>query len=561
VNDGPGRTVNSRTGARLLVEALEAEGVRIVFGYPGGAIMPVYDALVGSGLTHILVRHEQGAAFAAGGYARATGRVGVCMATSGPGATNLITGIADAFADSVPLVVITGQVRTGLLGTDAFQEVDTLGLTLPLVKHSQLVRDAADIPNIVGEAFAIAAEGRPGPVLIDLPKDLASAQVDKIHPAEVRRPSGHNWPAVQLEEARTLIEQARKPLLYIGGGVIAAGACLAVRQLMDALGIPAVSTLHGLGVVEPHHPLNLGMLGMHGSKAANRSVQAADLLICCGARFDDRATGKLDEFATSAAVIHVDIDSAEIGKLRRAVALAGEMVPILRELHGPTLNIGPWRTQVGTLKRQTAERYDAPGDHVYAPRLLRELSRQGGDRLIVTCDVGQHQMWVAQHCSFAAPRTHLTSGGLGAMGFGVPAGIGAKLAMPDKQVVTVTGDGSIMMNIQELATLKRYGIALKIILLDNCRLGMVRQWQELFYEENYSEVDLSDNPDFVSVAQAFGIEAFRVTRADEEERAINRLLAADGPCLAHVAIDPSANVWPLVPQGKSNAEMLEGKAA
>lgn len=550
---------NAATGAKLLIEALERAGVSLVFGYPGGAIMPVYDALVGSNLTHILMRHEQGAAFAAGGYARATGKVGVCMATSGPGATNLITGIADAFADSVPLVAITGQVGTSVLGTDAFQEVDTLGLTLPIVKHSWLVRDPADIPAIVQQAFDVASEGRPGPVLIDLPKDVAAAQCWAPPEPERPQPSLLKSEKEKLSKAREALVTARRPVLYFGGGIIISKAHEALRAFAKVTGVPAVSTLHGLGALDADEPLFLGMLGMHGSRAANRAVQECDLLICCGARFDDRATGNLAGFAPCAKVIHLDVDRAEIGKLRPALPLVGDIGAHLIALAVPLDQIEEWRCHVSQLKAEDEYPYDMPGPEVSGPRVLRRLS-EAVVNLIITCDVGQHQMWAAQHCRFRMPRTHLTSGGLGAMGFGIPAGIGAKLAFPRAEVVTVTGDGSIMMNIQELATLKRYGIALKILLLDNSRLGLVRQWQELFYDENYSEVDLSDNPDFVEVARSFGIEAFELTDAADEEAAIRRLLDVRGPCLLRVAIDPKANVWPLVPQGADNSKMLMGKA-
>lgn len=523
--------------------------------------MPVYDALVGSKLRHRLFRHEQGAVFAADAYARVTGRIGVCLATSGPGATNLITGIANAYADSVPLLAITGQVPTGVMGTDAFQEVDTLGLTMPVVKHSWIVRDPAEVPFVIEEACRVALSGRPGPVLVDFPKDVAAALAG---PIANRSPEWVAAPAVGEAELRTateMIKAARKPLLYVGGGVVIAGASGALRDFAARTGIPSVATLKGLGAVPTDDALFLGMLGMHGTKAANLAVQECDLLICAGARFDDRVTGKLDTFAPHAKVIHFDIDAAEIGKLRQAEALCGDMAKALAAINPGTLTIGPWRQHTTRLKAQHPVRYDAPGNGVYAPRLLKALCEAAGDEFIAACDVGQHQMWAAQHCRFTRPDAHLTSGGLGAMGYGLPAGIGAKLARPDAQVVTITGDGSIMMNIQELATLKRYGIALKILLLDNSCLGMVRQWQELFYEENYSEVDLSDNPDFVAVAEAFGISAFRVSSADEEEGAVKRLLAEPGPCLAHVIIDPRANVWPLVPQGKSNSEMLEEQAA
>ena len=544
-----------RTGAQWLLQALEAEGCDVMFGYPGGAVMPIYDALVDSPIRHILVRHEQGAALAADGYARASGKVGVCLATSGPGATNLLTGIANAFLDSVPMIAITGQVQTSVMGTDAFQEVDMFGMSLPVVKHSYIVRRAEDVYATVREAFAIARSGRPGPVLIDLPKDVAIAS------AQARQPRYKTAAAVDgepeaLMRARGLIAQSKRPLLYVGGGVSMAGAEASLRSLMRSTGLPAVWTLKGVGAVDPDAPFSLGMLGMHGNPAANHAVQECDLLIVAGARFDDRATGKLDTFAPKAKVLHLDIDVAEINKLRAAdVGLSGKLSEQLPALAQP-LSISAWQQRCREMKAQYAERYDAPGDGVYAPALLKQLSEAGGNRLIVASDVGQHQMWVAQHWRVSRTAAHLSSGGLGTMGFGLPAAIGAQLAKPDACVVCVSGDGSIMMNIQELATLKRYGIPVKIVLLDNSCLGMVRQWQELFFAERYSEVDLSDNPDFAVLARAFGIPAFTVERRDQVPDAIERLLNEPGPLLCHVKIDPRANVWPLVPPGKSNGQMM-----
>lgn len=550
--------INSPTGAQLVISTLKALGVETIFGYPGGAIMPIYDALAGSGLQHILVRHEQGAVFSADAYARATGKVGVCMATSGPGATNLITGIANAYLDSIPIVCITGQVGTHLLGTDGFQEVDILGLTLPIVKHSWLVRDAAEIPTLIAEAFAIAKEGRPGPVLIDIPRDVASS-----HVATSGLANFPSWRAPEprqqdLDAAIALIEAAQKPLLYVGGGVAMAGASAALADLLTRTNMPFVTTLKGIGTVPTDHALCLGMLGMHGTRAANIAVQETDLLINLGARFDDRATGKLNTFAPHAKIIHFDIDPAEISKLRRAdVAVLGDLKEALERLNPIMSNIEPWVSKTMSDKATHAFRYDAPGKGIYAPLLLKTLSEKAGDKFVAACDVGQHQMWVAQHCRFSENRAHITSGGSGAMGYGLPAGLGAKLALPDHHVVTVSGDGSFMMNIQELATLNRYKIPLKIVLLDNCCLGLVRQWQELFYSENYSEIDLSDNPDFVQVAKAFGIDAFRITKRDQVDKGLDRLLAAQGPTLLHVLIDPRNNVWPLVPPGKANDEMME----
>lgn len=549
---------DTMTGAQWLLRALEDAGVDTLFGYPGGAIMPVYDALVDSPLRHVLTRHEQGAALAADGYARASGKLGVCLATSGPGATNLLTGIANAAMDSVPLVAITGQVATPLMGTDAFQEVDVFGMSLPVVKHSWIVHDAADVYAVVREACHVAQSGRPGPVLVDLPKNVATATA-QARPWNAPAPLAVSVDADAVARARELMAQARRPVLYVGGGAVLANAEQAVRDFSEATGMPAVSTLKGLGTLDPDDPHNLGMLGMHGLPAANYAVHDADLLIVVGARLDDRATGRLDSFAPQARVIHLDADAAEIGKLRHAdVGLAGDLDGHLQAL-SQTLDIDAWRAHCAGLRKAFALRVDAPGEGIHAPRLLHELSHAAPEA-VVACDVGQHQMWVAQHWRMTRGRAHLTSAGLGAMGYGLPAAIGAQLACPDKPVICVSGDGSIMMNVQELATLKRYKLPIKILLLDNGCLGMVRQWQELFNEERYSEVDLSDNPDFAVVARAFGIEAFGIDKRDEVPAAIERLLAADGPVLCHVKIDPHANVWPLVPPGKSNADMMEAAA-
>ncbi len=554
-------------GARWLVQALEAEGVDTLFGYPGGAIMPFYDALHGASLKHVLVRHEQGAAFAANGFARASGRVGVCVATSGPGASNLVTGIADAMLDSVPMVVITGQVATPLMGTDAFQELDVFGMTLPIVKHSFLLRSVDELPDVVREAFRIARSGRPGPVLIDLPKDVQIG--DAAHLGAHVPSSAESVPACAdhaLHEAAALISQAERPVVYGGGGIVLGDALEAFREFADLTGIPTVLTLRGLGALPPAHPANMGMLGMHGSRAANLAVQESDLLIVVGARFDDRATGKLAEFAPLARVVHLDGDGCEIGKLRETdVAVCGDVATSLSRLAAPcaaqmqgrhAAARAAWRALCAQRRETLAARYDAPGDAVFAPALLKRMSELAPDAT-VACDVGQHQMWVAQHWRFDHPRRHLTSGALGAMGFGLPAAIGAQMEDRSRRVVCVSGDGSFLMNVQELATLRRYGLPVKIILLDNQALGMVRQWQELFFERRYSEIDLSDNPDFAHVARAFGIQALSVDKAADVEAALAALLAVDGPALLHVAIDTAANVWPLVPPNHNNAQMLD----
>lgn len=571
--DGPAASADARplNGARWLVQALQAEGVDTLFGYPGGAIMPFYDALRGAPLKHVLVRHEQGAAFAANGYARASGRVGVCVATSGPGASNLVTGIADAMLDSVPMVCITGQVATPLMGTDAFQELDVFGMTMPIVKHGFLPRSVDQLPQMLGEAFRIARSGRPGPVLIDLPKDVQNADASHL-PAHVPLPleplaRAPDW---TLHAAAALIAQAQQPVVYGGGGIVLGGAEAAFAEFVEHTRIPAVLTLKALGALPAAHPSNLGMVGMHGSRAANLAVQECDVLIVVGARFDDRATGKLDEFAPRARVVHIDGDASEIGKLRQAdVGVPGDIAaslarltpPIAAQMQGRYAKPrADWRHLCTERKHRFGARYDAPGAGVYAPKLLRRLSQLAPDA-VISCDVGQHQMWVAQHCRFAHPRRHLTSGALGAMGFGLPAAIGAQLQDPQAQVVCVSGDGSFLMNVQELATLRRYRLPVKIVLLDNQALGMVRQWQELFFDKRYSEIDLSDNPDFGAIATAFGVQALHVERAAEVEDALQALLAAPGPALLHVAIDPAANVWPLVPPHHNNAQMLDADEA
>ncbi len=558
-------------GARWLVQALLAEGVDTLFGYPGGAIMPFYDALHGSQLKHVLVRHEQGAAFAANGFARASGRVGVCVATSGPGASNLVTGIADAMLDSVPMVCITGQVGTPLMGTDAFQELDVFGMTMPIVKHNFLPRSVNDLPNVVREAFRLAREGRPGPVLIDLPKDVQIADASHLPahvPAVVDAVPGASDAA--LHAALAQLALAQKPVIYAGGGIALGNAVEAFRTFVDATQIPTVLTLKALGALPHAHPLNMGMLGMHGNRAANIAVHESDLLFVVGARFDDRATGKLAEFAPNARVVHLDIDACEIGKLRIADApVQGDLSISLERMlpasaahlhgrHGVARHA--WRDACLHAKQQCAPRYDAPGDLVYAPALLRRLSELAPEA-IISCDVGQHQMWVAQHWRFDHPRNHLTSGALGAMGFGLPASIGAQMVKPEAQVICVSGDGSFLMNVQELATVARYRLPVKIVLLDNQALGMVRQWQELFFERRYSEIDLSDNPDFCALATAFGLQTMKVDRAADVEAALQALLAAPGPMLLHVAIDQTANVWPLVPPNRNNTEMLDADEA
>lgn len=545
-------------GAQYIVNALHQQGVTQVFGYPGGAIMPVYDALYDGGIPHLLCRHEQGAAMAAIGYARSTRQVGVCIATSGPGATNLITGLADALLDSVPVVAITGQVGRDFIGTDAFQEIDVLGMSLSCTKHSFMVTNPEELGAVIAEAFQIARSGRPGPVLIDVPKDVQMALVEAkpvMHLVDETTPLCD----LALAEARRLLAAASKPVLYVGGGVVLADAVDELRSFAAITGMPSVTTLKGIGTLDPDSPGFLGMLGMHGTKAANLAVQESDLLLVVGARFDDRVTGKLAAFAPHAKVIHLDVDAAELGKRRAVqVSLQADLKLVLPALAMP-LHVAAWKDHCLTMREQFAWRYDHPGETIYAPLLLKQLSDALPENSVVTCDVGQHQMWVAQHMQFQSPRNHISSSGLGTMGFGLPAAVGAKVARPQDEVVLVSGDGSFMMNVQELGTLRRAQLPVKMVLLDNQRLGMVRQWQELFFDGRFSETILTDNPDFVCMASAFGIPGETISRKEEVAPALARLLASPTAYLLHVSISADDNVWPLVPPGVANEHMLEAK--
>ncbi|QSX33413.1 acetolactate synthase 2 catalytic subunit [Shewanella avicenniae] len=548
-----GQTIS---GSQAVIEVLAAHGVDTVFGYPGGAIMPIYDAIYGSSVQHLLCRHEQGAAFAAVGYARASGKVGVCFATSGPGATNLVTGLADAMMDSVPVVAITGQVSSAVIGTDAFQEMDVLGMSLSCTKHSFMVTSLDELVPTLYRAFEIAAAGRPGPVLVDIPRDIQVAQLEYKTPLQsVAAQIPVDSAAVAA--ANALIANAQQPMLYVGGGVGMAGAVPQLRDFIARTGMPSVCTLKALGAVEPHTAGYLGMLGMHGNQAANHAVQESDLLVVVGARFDDRVTGKLNTFAPHAKVVHLDIDAAEQGKLRQPqVTLTGELQTLLPQL-GAALDIKPWQQHVAELAEQYAWRYDRPGELIYAPALLKQLADKLPNDSVVSCDVGQHQMWVAQHMWFRKPEDHLSSAGFGTMGFGLPAAIGAQISRPEAKVVTVSGDGSFMMNVQELTTIKRRKLPVKIVLIDNQRLGMVKQWQQLFFNERYSETNLSDNPDFVTLASAFDIPGRTITQAAEVDGALDEMLNAPGAFLLHVRIDETYNVWPLVPPGAANSDMIE----
>ena len=540
--------------ASLLVYELEQLGIRHVFGYPGGAIMPFYDALVGSQLEHVLMRHEQGAALAAGGYARAGGGVGVCVATSGPGATNLLTGVADAYADSVPLLVITGQVPRSLMGTDAFQEVDTFGMTLSVVKHSYVVREPKNISRTIRTAYELARSGRPGPVWIDIPKDVLAADAG----TQATDSSVASVPVkpdpVDLQAAEKHFERSVRPLVYVGGGVAAAEAEAALLSFLERHGLPAVTTLRGVGSVPTGHPSLLGMLGMHGSRAANLAVQECDLLLCLGARFDDRATGRLDQFAPEAAVVHVDIDPAELGKLRRAnVGLAADVGAFLAAFEPERNPRTEWAAHCAD---RVTPRQQRPTSRVDAPAFLSALTKSMPGAF-VSSDVGQHQMWVAQSCHFRSARQHLSSGGLGTMGFGLPAAIGAAIAQPGRPAIAFCGDGSFLMNVQELTTLRRLDLPVRVVVLDNRMLGLVRQWQDLFFDGRRSEVDLDDNPPFAEVARAFGVPGFELESEADVAAALSRLVESEGPLLCHVHVDSGDGAWPLVPPGAANDVMLD----
>ncbi len=561
------------SGAYALIDSLVRHGVKHIFGYPGGAILPIYDALYQAEakgeVKHFLVRHEQAAAHAADGYARATGQVGVCFATSGPGATNLVTGIATAQMDSIPMVVITGQVSRSAIGTDAFQETDIHGITLPIVKHSYVVRDANQMAQIVAEAFHIASTGRPGPVLIDVPKDVGTEEIDYIpvEPGDVRIPGYHpetEIDAQQIEAAIALLHEAEKPLLYVGGGAIASAAHAEIQTLAEAFSAPMTNTLMGKGAVDEHHPLAVGMLGMHGTAYANFAVSQCDLLVAIGARFDDRVTGKLDKFAARAKVIHIDIDPAEVGKNRSPeVAIVGDVKKVLVRLLD---DLGKQAEPDGDRTKSWLDdiqgwRTDFPltvptyTDQISPQSVIVEITKQA-PHAYCTTDVGQHQMWAAQFLK-NGPRQWISSAGLGTMGFGLPAAIGVKVAMPEHPVVCISGDASFQMNLQELATLDQYGIAVKTVILNNGWQGMVRQWQEAFFGERYSSSNMEKGmPNFPMLAQAFGIKGMTVSDPSELEEAIAQMLAFDGPVLLDVRVKRDENCYPMIPTGKSNADMI-----
>jgi acetolactate synthase-1/2/3 large subunit len=562
------------TGAQALIKSLEMENTEVMFGLPGGAILPVYDPLIDSSIRHILVRHEQGAGHMAEGYAHATGRPGVAMVTSGPAATNIVTPLADAYLDSIPIVVITGQVPLTAIGTDAFQECDTVGITMPVTKHNWLITDAQDIPRIVREAFHVATTGRPGPVLVDIPKDIANQTMDWEWPDSVDLPGykpnvkGH---PKQIKEAARLISQAERPVIYAGGGILKARAAEALRELAELTGIPVVTTLMARGAFPDDHELALGMPGMHGNFTAVTAMQKADLLIALGARFDDRVTGKVGAFAPEAKIIHVDVDPAELGKVRRPdVPIVGDCRNVIERITSAVRtdqgkhdwpDLTPWRNQVREWQRDFPLTYDQYEDGPLKPQFcIESLRDHTPEDTIVASGVGQHQMWTSQHWTFRHPYTFINSGGLGTMGFAVPAAIGAKVGKPERMVWAIDGDGCFQMTAQELVTASAERIPVKIAILNNAYLGMVRQWQELFYEERYSEVYLSpDLPDYVKWAEAMGCVGFRVDTPDDVVPTIEKANEIDDrPVVIDFRTDYREKVYPMVAAGTSNDDIILG---
>jgi acetolactate synthase-1/2/3 large subunit len=549
------------TGANILRILLERQGIKILSGIPGGAILPFYDALHGSKIQHVLARHEQGAGFIAQGMARSTGHAAVCLATSGPGATNLVTAIADAHLDSVPLVAITAQVSQSLIGTDAFQEVDTYGLTLPITKHNFLVRSVEELLVTIPEAFCIAESGRPGPVCVDVPKDVLTAtlEVDRWPAPGSARPIARESEDA-IEALAALIESSQRPILYLGGGVISSQASQLCQSLAHRIQAPAVCTLMGLGALPPEDSLYMGMLGMHAARGTNYLLEETDLLIAIGARFDDRATGKASEFCPLASIVHIDIDRAEIGKIKQPfLSLTGDASDIVRRLLNrlPQADRSPWTRRAAQLREQYALPIPAPEDSPLHPLgLCRALGEMLPRDTIVTTDVGQHQMWMAQAFPVRQPRSFLTSGGLGTMGFGLPAAIGAALAFPGRQVACVSGDGSILMNIQELATLAELQLPVAVLIMNNTHLGLVRQQQELFYGGRFSACRFDNNPDFAAIARGFGLRGVSISPSGDPLGEIAEALAGKGPCLLDIPIRDTAMVYPIVPPGAPNRTML-----
>ncbi|MDE5932438.1 MAG: biosynthetic-type acetolactate synthase large subunit [Lachnospiraceae bacterium] len=550
------------TGAEIVVECLKEQGVDTVFGYPGGTILNVYDALYkhSNEINHILTSHEQGAAHAADGYARATGKVGVCMATSGPGATNLVTGIATAYMDSVPMVAITCNVNLPLLGKDSFQEVDIAGVTMPITKHGYIVKDVNILADTIRKAFAIAKSGRPGPVLVDITKDVTANQCEYTKMQAVEAIVKERDNEADIEKAIALIKEAKKPFIYVGGGAVISGAYMEVREFAAKAGAPVCDTLMGKGVFDGHDPHYTGMIGMHGTKTSNFGVSECDLLIALGARFSDRVVGNPKKFAEHAKVLHIDIDAAEIDKnIRTDVSVVGDLKEVLGEINSKleTQEHEEWIRHIMELKEKYPLNYDSSA--LSCPYIMEELDRITGGQAIVTTDVGQHQMWAAQYYKYSRPRTFLSSGGLGTMGYGLGACIGAKVGNPDKICVNIAGDGCFRMNMNELATASRYNIPIIQIVINNHVLGMVRQWQTLFYEKRYSQTVLQDKVDFCKVAEGLGCEAIRVTKKEEVAPAIEKALALKAPVLLDCMIPEDDKVFPMVPAGAPISDAFDAQ--
>lgn len=556
------------SGAKILIESLKKEKVEVIFGFPGGVLLDVYDELYATKeIRHILVRHEQGAAHAADGYARATGKVGVCLATSGPGATNLVTGIATAYMDSIPMVALTGQVLTSMIGNDAFQEADIVGITRPITKYNYLVRNVADLAQTIKEAFYIASTGKPGPVLIDLPKDVMVGKTNFSYPekADIKsyKPT-YTGNIKQIKKAAEAINKSEKPVLYTGGGVIASqGANILVKELAEKNDLPVTVTLLGKGGFPDNHRLSLNMLGMHGTQYANHAIMESDLIIAVGARFDDRITGKVSEFAPHASVVHIDIDPTAIGKnVKTDIPIVGDVKKVLEELikYIETRTRKQWNSKIEGWKKRHPLAYKDDGDCIKPQYVVEKIEEVTNGEAIITTEVGQNQMWAAQFFRYTKPRTFISSGGLGTMGFGLPAAIGAKMGYPDKIVFDIAGDGSFQMNIQELATAVKNNINVKVAILNNSCLGMVRQWQELFYDKKYSHTILDNNPDFVKIAEAYGAKGLKITCKKDVEGAIKEAIKTDAPFVIDFRVASEENVFPMVPAGASLTEMLSGLA-
>ncbi|WP_339278084.1 biosynthetic-type acetolactate synthase large subunit [Paenibacillus sp. FSL W8-0426] len=562
------------SGSEILLRTLLLEGVECVFGYPGGAVLYIYDAMHGNpDFKHILTRHEQGAIHAADGYARSTGRTGVCLATSGPGATNLITGIATAHMDSIPLVVITGNVATSLLGTDAFQEADIVGMTLPVTKHSYMVRTADELPRVLREAFHLANSGRKGPVLVDIPKDVSAEMTEFIYPEEISIRGYQPLPFVrpdQIGRLAAVLRSARKPLILAGAGIIHAGAEQALSELARHCGIPVTTTLLGIGGFPSDDPLSLGMAGMHGTVTANRALLQCDLLVAVGSRFDDRVTMRLDGFAPQAVIAHIDIDAAEIGKLvPSSISVTGDACTVLRALldelradsgtYGHANQTASWVSELNRMKMLHPPRYRKDGQELKPQYVIEMIAETTGGEAIITTDVGQHQMWTALFGRFNHPRTLITSGGLGTMGFGFPAAIGAQIGNPGRTVISINGDGGMQMCAQELAVCAIHQIPVKIVVINNRTLGMIKQWQELVYEGRHSHIDLSGSPDFVKLAEAYGITGLRAQNPEEAQRVWQLAMETEGPVLIDFVVDRDELVYPMVPQGMALSDMMTGE--